>query len=97
VDERSERLRIVTEALDAAEASLLRARAKDVPRKNVPSSLARFGPFGAIVMRAYNTAFLAQREVMAEQNDAMVGVLNALREVVRAQQALQREIDPPRR
>ncbi len=87
---------MVTEALDAADAALARARERNVPRTRLPSSIARFGPLGPTMLRAYNRLFVAQREVAGDQNDALVAVVNALREVVRAQRALGRESEPPR-
>jgi hypothetical protein len=96
VDEIAERLGAVTEALDAADASLARARERNVPRTRLPSAIARLGPLGPVVLRAYNALFVAQLEVAADQNDALVAVVNALREVVRAQRALERESEPPR-
>ena len=92
----SERLAVIAEALDAADVALARARARNVPRTQLPASLERLGPFGTLVLRAYNTLFIAQREVAADQTDALVAVVNAMREFVRAQQALHRENESPR-
>ncbi len=96
MDEVEERLGAIAEALDAAEASLMRARERNVPRAQLPAPLARLGPLGPPALRAYNRLFVVQREVAADQTDALVAVVNALREVVRAQQALHREIEPRR-
>jgi len=89
VDEVSERLGAIAEALDAADAALARARARNLPRARLP------GPLGGLLLAAYNRLFVVQREVAADQNDALVAVVNALREVIRVQAAL-RENDPPR-
>jgi hypothetical protein len=96
VDDVAERLAVITEALDAAAAALTRARERNVPRVRVPAPLARLGPLGAVALRAYNRIFVVQREIAADQNDALVAVVNAMREIVRAQQALRGEIESAR-
>ncbi len=82
MDDVAERLAVITEALDAASAALTRARERNVPRTRVPATLARLGPLGAFALRAYNRAFVVQREIAADQNDALVAVVNAMREIV---------------
>ena len=96
VHEMTERLAVIAEALDAADVALARARARNVPRTRLPRSIERLGPLGALVLRVYNTLFIAQREVATDQTDALVAVVNAMREVVRSQQALHRENESPR-
>jgi hypothetical protein len=95
MDEVSERLGAIAGALDAADAALARARARNVPRTRLPASIARLGALGRMILRAYNALFIVQREIAADQTDALVAVVNAMREIVRSQQALHRTIDPP--
>jgi hypothetical protein len=87
MDETGARLDIIVEALDAAAASLGRARERNVPRRRVPAALRRAGPLAPFALRLYNTLFVAQREISADQNDALVALLNAMREIVRLQRA----------
>jgi hypothetical protein len=93
VDEVAERLAIVSEALDAASDALIRARERNVPRSRMPGSLDRLGPIGAVILYAYNRFFVVQREIAADQNDALVAIVNAMREIVRAQSVLRGEIE----
>jgi hypothetical protein len=86
------RLDVIATALEGAAAALERARQRNVPRRGVPSSIAAAGPLGALILRCYNTAFAAQRELDAEQNDALVALVHAAGELATAQRALLREL-----
>jgi hypothetical protein len=86
------RLALIATALEDATAALDRARQRNVPRRSMPRSIAAAGPLGALLLRCYNTAFAAQRELDAEQNDALVAVVHAAGELVTAQRALLREL-----
>jgi len=96
VDDVAERLAVIGEALDAAAASLARARERNVPRSRLPATLARLGPLGPIALAAYNRLSVVQREIAADQTDALVAVVNAVREIALAQAALAREIESRR-
>ncbi len=76
------RLDIVDAALDAADAALARARARNVPRE-LPARFARLGPLGAMLIGGYNRLFVVQREIAADQNDALVALAGALRTLAR--------------
>jgi hypothetical protein len=53
------------------------------------------GPLRALVLAAYNRIFVVQREIAADQNDALVALVNAMRELVLVQRAARREPESP--
>jgi hypothetical protein len=85
VDEAQARLDIIVEALDAAAVALERARARNVPRSGLPRPLRWLGPLGGSALEVYNRLFIVQREIAADQNEALVALVNATRELARLQ------------
>ena len=90
------RLDLIAGALDAADALLRSARERNVPRDRLPTSLSRLGPLAAVLLRCYNTVFAERREVDADQNDALVALLHAMRELATVHYALLRELEAQR-
>ena len=78
-----DRLAVIGEALDAAARALERARERNRVRRDVPGSLGRLRPLAAPLLRAYNALFARQREIAADQNDALVALVHAVRELAK--------------
>ncbi len=74
---------MIEAALDAAAVSLERARARNVPQADVSGRLSRLGPARRLVLWLYDRVFVVQREIDADQNDALVALTGALRELQR--------------
>ncbi len=96
IDEVVTRLAVITDALEAALESVRSARERNVARHRIPSSVAKLGPIAALALRAYNIVFAPQRELDAQQNDALVAVVHAVRELAFAQRALLVELEAVR-
>jgi len=78
-----DRLAVVGEALDAAARALERARERNRVRRDLPGALARLGLPAGPLLGAYNAIFARQREIAADQNDALVALVHAVRELAK--------------
>ena len=93
IDEVAARLALIADALEAALESVRNARERNVARARIPSSVAKLGPVAGAALRAYNIVFAPQRELDAQQNDALVAVVHAVRELALTQRALIAELE----